>query len=241
MTTTAAPYLSVISSLILVRLLAAGEKGDTVAKIKKDLVPLLAHRWEGAALTERINQTLGELESTGLVTLARGKSKKSVARAVLTAAGQQWGLDFLGVAELRPKTTWGLLKKTYLPARALGMSASSDVLFKALSSEPAFQAVLLKRQFSLRTADIPKPDEATDALAWKLIGFDGEAGKFTPKNVKMLIFNRALGDGHATEGCHSASSTAWVRSRRSRRGAGGWIDERSDGGLPHRLRHLTRA
>ena len=33
---------------------------------------------------------------------------------------------------------------------------------------------LLKQQFGLSTAEVPKPDEAIDALAWKLIGFEGE-------------------------------------------------------------------
>jgi hypothetical protein len=42
---------------------------------------------------------------------------------------------------------------------------------------------------------MPKPDQATDALAWKLIGFEGEARKFNHKNVKTALFNRALGDG----------------------------------------------
>jgi len=180
-------------------LLATGNTGDTAAKIKKDLEPLLGHRWEGAALTERIDLALAELESNGLVALMRGKSKKTVPKVVLTVTGRQRGLEFLGVRELKPKTTWGLLKKTYLPARVLEMPLSSDVLFKAFSSEPAFQAVLLKRQYSLSTADVPRPDEATDALAWKLIGFEGEARKFNPKNVKTAIFNRALGDHHVTD------------------------------------------
>jgi len=199
MTTSTASNLSAISTLVLVRLLAAGDKGETVGKIKKDLEPLLTHRWQSAALTERIDQVLAEVESTGMVALIRGKSKKSVPRVASTAAGRQWALDFLGVVQLRPKTAWGQLKKTYLPARVLGMPASSDALFKALSSDPALQAVLLKRQYGLSTADIPKPDEATDALAWKLIGFEGKSGKFNAKNVKTSIFNRALGDGHASD------------------------------------------
>ena len=118
---------------------------------------------------------------------------------MLTAVGRRHGLDFLGVAQLRPKTTWAVLRKTYLPARALGLPAATDALFKALSSEPAFQAVLLKQQYGLATAEIPKPDEATDALAWKLIGFESEARKFNPKNIKTALFNRALGDGGAAD------------------------------------------
>ena len=42
-------------------------------------------------------------------------------------------------------------------------------------------------------------DEATDALAWKLIGFDGVDRKFTLKNIKTALFNRALGDGRTVD------------------------------------------
>src|SRR5437879_1469395 len=113
MATTLEPNLPALSLLILVRLLAAREKGDTLAKIKKDLEPLLVHRWAGAVLTERIEQALTELESNGLVTVIRGRRNWQVSKVVATTAGRQWGLRFLGVAQLRPKTTWGVLKKTY--------------------------------------------------------------------------------------------------------------------------------
>lgn len=141
----------------------------------------------GAELTELIDRTLADLESKGLVALVAGKTKKTAPKFVLTALGHRHGLDFLGVAQLRPKTTWALLRKIYLPARAVRLPAASDALFKALSSEPVFTAVLLKQQYGLATAEIPKPDEATDALAWKLIGFESEGRKFNPKNVKTAF------------------------------------------------------
>ena len=199
MTTTLPTNLSALECLILARLLPVEDKGEAGSKIRKDLEPLLAHRWVGAALTERIDQALAELESKGLLVLMAGKTKKAAPKVVLTASGRRHGLDFLGVAELKPKTTWTVLRKTYLPARAIGLPAATDALFKALSSDPAFQAALLKQQFSLATAPIPKPDEATNALAWKLIGFESEGRKFNPKNVKAALFNRALGDGGAAD------------------------------------------
>jgi len=185
--------LSAISSLVLVRLLASGDKGDTAAKIKKDLEPLLAHRWEGAALAERIDQSLAELESSSLVSLVRGKSKKAMPRVVLTTVGRQRGLEFLGVAQLNPKTTWGSLRKTYLPARVLGMPALSAATFKALSSDPGFKAVLLTKQFGLPLAGCPTLKEASGALAWKLIGFDSNKA-FSVAEVQKALLDRALGE-----------------------------------------------
>ena len=76
MTTTTTVNVSAIGGLVLTRLLVTRDKGETTGKIKNDLEPLLAHRWAGAALIERLDQTLAKLESCGLVTLVRGKSKK---------------------------------------------------------------------------------------------------------------------------------------------------------------------
>jgi hypothetical protein len=185
--------------LVLARLLAAGEKGELASKVRKDLEPLLSHRWAGAALAERLDRTLAESESAGLVARLSGKTKKAAPRIVLTAEGRRRALEALGVAELRPKTTWASLKKTYLPAMALGSPASNEAAFKAMSSDPVFRAVLLKRQYALPTADVPRLDDAIDALAWKLIGFEGMTGKFDAKAIKTALLNRELGDGRAAD------------------------------------------
>jgi len=215
-------------------MLTVGEKGESTANIKKDLDPLLAHRGVGAALTEQIDQTLVDLESIGLVTRLPAKTKrKAVLKYLPTSEGRRWALEFLGVAQLKPKANWAMLKKTYLPARALGMPASNDALFKAFSSDPSFQAVLLKRQYNLPTAEIPKPVEATDALAWKLMGFEGEARKFNLKNIKTALFNRALGDVRAADFTKAATKLLAHRLGASRDRATelrdavvrGWIDQ----------------
>ena len=199
MTTDGANHRPAIESLILTRLLIVGEKGEAASKIRRDLEPLLPHRWLGAALAELLERSLAALVSSGSVVRVSGNSRKASPRYVLTASGRRHGLDFLAVVELKPRTTWATLRKTYLPARALALPVSSDARFKAISSELGFQAVLMKQQYDLSIADIPKPDDATDALAWKLIGFEGEVRKFSPKNVKAALFNRALGNGQVAE------------------------------------------
>jgi hypothetical protein len=187
-------HLSVVESLILVRMLTAGQKGEAGSKIKKDLEPLLAHQCMQLAVSERVDQAITSLQSLQLLFLLPGKTRKATPKLFLTADGRRQALEFLGVAELRPKTSWASLRKTYLPARAMGLPVSSDALFKAFSSDVAFQAVLLKREYDLRISEIPTLDKATDALAWKLIGFDDVDQKFNLKNIKTALFNRALGD-----------------------------------------------
>jgi hypothetical protein len=188
-----------VGALVLTRLLAAGEKGELSSKVRKDLEPLLAHRWAGAALAELVDRTLDELESAGLVASLPGKTRKAAPRIRPTAEGRARALEALGVAELRPKTTWAVLRKTYLPAAALGLPASGEAAFKAMASDPVIKAVLLRRQFDLPIADVPKLDDAVDALAWKLIGFQGMARKFDAKAVKTALILRELGDGHAPD------------------------------------------
>jgi hypothetical protein len=188
-----------IGELILVRLLTAGEKGELGSKVRKDLEPLLSHRWSGPELAGLVDRALDELESAGLVVSRPGKSKRAAPRIALTDGGRRRALEALGVAELRPRTTWAALRKTYLPAMALGLPASGEAAFKAMSSDPVFRAVLLRRQYGLPTAEVPKLDDVIDALAWKLIGFEGVARRFDAKAVKTALLNRELGDGRATD------------------------------------------
>ena len=188
-----------ISELILVRLLTAGDKGELGSKVRKDLEPLLSDRWTGPDLAAQVDRAIDDLESAGLVAGRPGKSKRAAPRIALTDAGRRRSLEALGVAELRPRTTWASLRKTYLPAKALGLPASGEAAFKAMSSDPVFRAILLKRQYGLPTAEVPKLDDAIDALAWKLIGFEGVTRRFDIKAVKTALLNRELGDGRAAD------------------------------------------
>ena len=88
----------------------------------------------------------------------------------------------------------------------MGLAASSDARIKAIASEPGFKAVLLKTQFSLAINELPKLDEALDALAWKLIGFDDMTQKFDARAIKTALFNRELGNGRATDFKKAATS-----------------------------------
>lgn len=160
---------------------------------------MLPDPWDGAERAARVDRALDELESAGLVAGRPGKSKKAAPRIALTGSGRRRALEALGIAELRPRTTWAALRKTYLPAMVVGQPAAGESAFKAMSSDPVFRAVLLKRQYGLPTADVPKLDDAIDALAWKLIGFEGVSRKFDAKAVKAAILNRELADGRAVD------------------------------------------
>ena len=98
-------------------------------------------------VSERVDGAITSLQSLRLLSVLPGKTRKAASKLFLTADGRHQALEFLGVTQLRPKTTWTSLRKTYLPARALGLPVSTDALFKTFCSDLAFQAVLLKREF----------------------------------------------------------------------------------------------
>ncbi|SIO23849.1 hypothetical protein SAMN05444166_3175 [Singulisphaera sp. GP187] len=179
-----------VGQLLLARLLVAGEKGATGAEIKKALEPLVGHRWAGAALTEQLRQTLADFEAAGLAVLVR---KGKTERGTLTTEGRRRALEVIGLDQLPPKTTWDKVKKTYLAARALGLTTPpTGPAATRFGGEPGFKAVLLKTQFVLPLGDYPAIQEALDALAWTLLGLE-PGPKFTVKAVQAALILRELG------------------------------------------------
>lgn len=181
--------LSPVGQLLLARLLVAGDKGATGSEIKKALEPLLAQRWAGAALTERLREALAELEGAGLAILVR---KGKTEREALSAEGRRRALAVLGPDQLPPKTTWDKVKKIYLAARALGLPTPSGKLATQFGGDPGFKAALLKTRFGLPLADFPALQDALDALTWTLLGLE-PGPKFTAKAVQTALIARELG------------------------------------------------
>jgi hypothetical protein len=181
-----------VGELLLARMLVAGDKGATGGEFKKALEPLLGHRWIGAALSERIERTLAELATAGLVARIR-KPRSKTGRDSLTPEGRRRALEVLGLDQLPPKTTWDQLKKTALVARALDLSPPKGEEAKRFGTDNGFKAALLKSRFGLPLGAYPKFEEALDALAWTLMGFTPER-KFNVKTVQAALIRRALGD-----------------------------------------------
>jgi hypothetical protein len=207
---TRSPDPSAVALLILARLLPPGEKGETRDKLGKDLKPLVQHRWEGSVWTERLDQTLLDLDADGLILLTR---KGKTERLALTQEGRHVALDALGLTELPPKTTWAKLKSPYLLGRAL------DADPRKLATATGLKVELLRRRYQLALNDRPTMKQATDALAGSLMGLErgqpfttdsilkkllSQAGiplrsgqKPTPKNIQEALLRRELGDSSA--------------------------------------------
>jgi hypothetical protein len=184
------PEMTPVGQLVLARLLIAGERGATGSEFRRSLEPLLGHRWMGGALTKRIEETLAELAAAGLINrLRKGKN----VRDSLTPEGRRRVLELLGLDQLPPRMTWDKLKKTYLAARALGLSAPKGEEAGRFAKDDGFRAALLKRQFLLPFGDYPELKETLEALSWTLLGFT-PGRKFNVTTIQTALLRRALGE-----------------------------------------------
>jgi hypothetical protein len=169
--------LSPIEILVLARLLAAGDKGETEKTLSKDLVPLIKHRWEGQVWTDLLGTALDEFESDGV--FQRIKKGKTT-RLYLSDAGHKLASEALGIDVPPTKLTWAKLKAGHLPALALGRTGQPV-------ANPKVE--VLRAHYGLDLGDgKPSIPQATEKLASKLFGL--EAGrKFTVDNIlhKLLL------------------------------------------------------
>ncbi len=127
-----------------------------------------------------------------------GKTRKAAPRFATTAEGRRLALAALGVAELRPRTTWAVIRKTYLPAAALGLPASGEAALQGDGVRPGRPR--RAAQTAVRAADRRGPqagrrDRRPGLEADRLRGRARRSS--TPRAVKAAILNRELGDGRA--------------------------------------------
>jgi len=185
------PALSPVDSLILARLLVAGDKGSKAADLRKDLAPSLARRWPGATLTSVVDRAVVKLGASGLIVHAPGKTRRAAPTIALTEAGRCAALAFLNVPELpaKPKPTWASVKKSLVAARALNLPAPAS----GFAKDDGLRAVLLDRQATLGLGGYPTLKQAKEAWTRKQLGM-GDKEKVTLETVQAALFRRALGD-----------------------------------------------
>ena len=180
--------ITLIGQLVLVRLLPGGDRGVTQKMVAKDVGQLVAHRSSGASWTENLDRVLAHLEAES----ALFRPKKG--QCLLTPKGRQQALEFLGIEQLAPKTTWATLKKKELLARLLGLPVPTGESGRRFALDTGLKAALLKQCLAIPIGeDFPTLPRASEALAWKLLGFDSLCHqKFTLKAVQNVLLSRAL-------------------------------------------------
>ena len=163
--------VSIVEDLVLTRMLATPEKGIAKAKLSKDLLLLVEHRWIGGQWSSLLDAALEGLERSGALAVAtKGRSVNVVA----AEPGRLRALAFLRAEALPPKVTWAALKKGYLTARAMGLEAVTPDTAKKLGSVTGLRAAILAKEYGLPLGAAPTPKQALDALLWQQLGVKTE-------------------------------------------------------------------
>jgi hypothetical protein len=169
--------ISRVGNLILVRLLTAGRRAPSPKKLKDDL----ARFFKFPPTEEQWQPYFQELEQAGMLELRPYR---------LTDAGRDAALEFIGLRELPPRTTWNTLRTRYLVPKALGLPDSSPETLKRISRKPNLEAVLLAARYDLPAGAGASLKSALEALACKELGFPDETGV---EAVKARVLGRLLG------------------------------------------------
>ena len=170
---------SPVQTLVLARLLAAGDKGDSEASLSKALVPLVRHRWEGRDWNDRLGGALDGLEAAGA---CRRTRKGKTTRFALTDEGRRLAWEAVEVDGPSAKPTWAKIQSSLLPALALGRPglAGSDL-----------KAEVLRARYGVTPGEgVRTVAQVGDAIAGALLGLE-PGQKFTTDNVLRKLLRDA--------------------------------------------------
>jgi hypothetical protein len=175
-----APPVNAVADLLLVRMALPNA---TPKKIREDLGKLVAGGMSAAALDE----LRSELAQAGLLT----KTKRNT--FALSEAGRERGLQFLGVAELPPGTSWSKVTARYLFPKAAGLSANAAA---KLDKGDKLTAFVLKQKYGLATGAGATVSQVAEAIACKELGFSEET---TLDGLLCALLSRLMGAERLTK------------------------------------------
>lgn len=125
-----------VADLVLLRMILPSKKPVAPSVVRKDVGKL----HDGELSAAEFDDLRNELASAGFLT----KGKRNT--FVLTDAGRQRALRFVGVAELPPRTNWSNVIAKWLFPKAAGLSAKAA---DRLDNKDKLAAFILKRKYGL--------------------------------------------------------------------------------------------
>ena len=143
--------------LVLVRLLPPVKRPPGPSVVRNDVAQFFRER----PSDERWQETIDGLVHAGLI----------IAKPLrLTEAGRARALDFLGVSELPPRSTWATIQAKFLLPKALGLTAAPEKRRKRIEKADGLAALLLRRAL----IDLAVPADASlVAVVCPLLGKRG--------------------------------------------------------------------
>jgi hypothetical protein len=164
------------ADLLLARLLVPTKRPPAPKQVRTSL-----EKFFGQPVTdEQFQEWIGQLRAAGLLTDKR---------LVLTQAGRERALTFLGARDLPPGCDWRAVQARYLVPRALGLDPETARMEKRIDTWEKLAALLLKRKFNLPVGTGPSLGNVLQALACQQLGFPDET---TLDDVKNIVLNRML-------------------------------------------------
>lgn len=173
--------------LVLSRVFAAGEKGAGMADLRKALKPLL----DDPRQSEQDKVLAAILETLIQRGLCAPDARGRATRWRCTPAGERMARESLQLGDSGPPPAWPKLMAGPLMAVSLGVVPHSEGERKLLASAPGLRAAVLRRSHGLPVREIPTAKQSADALLWKQLGVETDAG-FTMEAVKKHLLGQAL-------------------------------------------------
>ena len=171
------------ADLVLVRMTLPSKKPVAPLAVRKDVGKLLGCDLSATELDDLRN----ELASDGFLT------KGARNTFVLTHAGRERALRFLGVGELPSPSNWSTVITKYLFPKAAGLSA--DAAGK-LDSGDKLAAYILKRKYKLAAGSGATVNQVLEAVACKELGFSDET---TLNGLLCVVLSRLVGSERLTK------------------------------------------
>jgi len=180
------------TTLVAARISCGGDRGVTLAQLRKDLGPWLP---EGRAPEQdaALQPPLEALVVSGQAEPGGAKTPKWM----ITPAGKKALAGTLGIPAQAPWPTWAKMRNLYLTAYALGQPASNETEQKRIQTVTGLRGAILKAEAELPTVPLPTAKQAVDAYLWRQIGRETDA-QFTISAVKQYLLQRALEQPNST-------------------------------------------
>jgi hypothetical protein len=155
-----------VDQLILARMLV----NTKPASIHKDLGKLATARLSTGEWTHAFDAHWNQLVEAELIECKRAKKSASYS---LTEEGRAQALRFLQIDRVPANLTWARIQTDYLVPLAMDIKPGSRAA-RQITKAPGLKQAIIARSRGLPVRDGMKATDLITAIAWKLLGVDGE-------------------------------------------------------------------
>lgn len=180
--------------LVLIRLLVAPKRRETIERVVRDVGPLLPNGagdvFGKEAQEEAIQKSIAALADRMLV------HEEENGKVAMTPEGASVACRALGLKREPGRLSWKALQNGLLVAVALGLPLPTAAQRRRLSSAEGLRAAVVAKRQRLAVGPYPTLTQVRNALLWRELGRETDR-PFTIGAVGRYLLNRMM--GHETE------------------------------------------